>query len=347
MNRTSAILLFGLLSGASLETLAGDSCSEIDLRRPGGSMEKMKVLDQGPLPVCFSYAAAQMADAWRLSHGGKPPEQGISPVWLAVHAEYADDDEAYTFTGGDACSALDAVRKKGLCHLPKGVTSERAKSAMNVMSLYRGYLERLKEMSDVEGKTKTVMARNNGVTIAMLEKELGCTFTRKPPFEDFLSELMPKIDPLRTLARELASECGGHLLAARQMPGCTDKIAHGKSGERMINELLARKNAQPVGVDFCAKVLYRERPFRGEWTGLMKGECGKHTVLVIGRKRVGNTCRYLVRNSWGTGCGKYWMAGWDCEAGDIWIDAEDLTQNMSRVNTLDRPPERFEWSDIL
>ena len=38
--------------------------------------------------------------------------------------------------------------------------------------------------------------------------------------------------------------------------------------------------------------------------------CGNHASIIIGKKKIGGKCHYLVRNTWGKDCSKY---DWKCD----------------------------------
>jgi Papain family cysteine protease len=70
---------------------------------------------------------------------------------------------------------------------------------------------------------------------------------------------------------------------------------------------------KPIGVEICAKVLLKPDLNssgiyqRGPNYACSKKtcDCSPHALVVVGRKKVGNGCTYILRNSWGTGCDGY------------------------------------------
>ena len=67
------------------------------------------------------------------------------------------------------------------------------------------------------------------------------------------------------------------------------------------------KGKLPLGVGFCSKVLSdpsarmvaRTHDSSGALHGQLKDGCGCHAVLLVGTRPKGNSCEYLMRNSWG------------------------------------------------
>jgi hypothetical protein len=63
-------------------------------------------------------------------------------------------------------------------------------------------------------------------------------------------------------------------------------------------------------------------------------EQGTHSSLIIGRKKVNNSCYYLIRNSWGTDCDQYHSSGWECDKGDIYVEESALFRNTIQLSRL-------------
>jgi aminopeptidase C len=69
-----------------------------------------------------------------------------------------------------------------------------------------------------------------------------------------------------------------------------------------------------------------------------------HASLIIGRRRDPKTgvCQYRVRNSYGADCvgkngkSKY-SPDWQCDAGNIWVDEDELMKNTVGVSYLKAP----------
>jgi hypothetical protein len=54
----------------------------------------------------------------------------------------------------------------------------------------------------------------------------------------------------------------------------------------------------------------------------------KHASSIVGRRKRGGRCEYLIRNSWGPGCGGY---KYPCEAGNVWVPESELDMVISTV----------------
>jgi hypothetical protein len=68
------------------------------------------------------------------------------------------------------------------------------------------------------------------------------------------------------------------------------------------------KGKLPLGVGFCSKVLKdpaarkisRTTTITGAVQGKIEDDCGGHAVILVGTRPRGNSCDYLMRNSWGS-----------------------------------------------
>ena len=95
-----------------------------------------------------------------------------------------------------------------------------------------------------------------------------------------------------------------------------------------ISEQLSNKNPQPVGIVYCEDVLWHE-DFTGVTNGSINSSCSVYHVSVVIGQRFSNEGKhqFLVRNSWGSSCNQY--TNWDCERGQIWVDADKLAKNLT------------------
>lgn len=98
------------------------------------------------------------------------------------------------------------------------------------------------------------------------------------------------------------------------------------------------EKAYPIGIGYCSALFGEGRAFKTKVWGKKENDCGRHASLIIGRRRDPtntNRCQYLIRNSWGNGCGAY-HSDWECDGpkGSVWIDAETLGRATHDLQTL-------------
>lgn len=111
--------------------------------------------------------------------------------------------------------------------------------------------------------------------------------------------------------------------------------------DEIIDQL--QEDSLPVGISYCSRVLKRGKNFKGissygVWGHNFKKkdgktDCGNHASLVIGTRNNGGKCEFLIRNTWGTGCGNY-SKDFKCENGNIWLPEDVLKNNLYRIQHL-------------
>ena len=94
-----------------------------------------------------------------------------------------------------------------------------------------------------------------------------------------------------------------HRIFVKNLPHCQSvKLHHGIKDK--ISALLLRKNAQPVILGYCARILdlTGSLSYRGvdPTSGDLRGGCNRHASLVIGQRwnNKTNRCEFKIRNSW-------------------------------------------------
>jgi hypothetical protein len=128
-----------------------------------------------------------------------------------------------------------------------------------------------------------------------------------------------------------------------KLPTMTNVTGPDAMLKRTVDDRL--KKGQAVGVSICSTTL--TRPMQG-WSGIQqrgsnfacthqKCSCSPHAMVVVGRKKVGNSCTYILRNSWGQGCGGYHkdyesLGLCDAASGNVYVPEEYLFNNMIDAN---------------
>ena len=112
MRNSCAIILALLLWGTAAS--ADDNCVSVRLDAPGGTMEKMPVLDQDRLGDCYAVVATEMFDAYRIAHG-EAPERLTSPIYAALMSSQQAEGGDGQVEGGYAERALEYLFRSGGC----------------------------------------------------------------------------------------------------------------------------------------------------------------------------------------------------------------------------------------
>lgn len=308
---------------------------DIRLDSSGFSMEHISVKDQKSIPFCYSFAAAQMIDAYRETFD-KSEEKHFptSPVAAAIWASW-DTGLTYHQTlnyGGFLCEAMDSILRYGSCD--EGETNEIFHS-----------IQRSKENSKsksfssliVEKKFRELAIRGPATEE---ESELDINFE-----SDEWDQGNLKMKILKNLVDESCSGANTNLSHLRlqcitKRRKDSDKL-EGQSLIKIVQKALNQGNrSQPIGIKFCSNV-FDEGP---RYIGIQKKEIGKlswkknchiHYSLIIGRRLKKGKMEFLVRDSYGKDCGSSTLhSSWTCERGSIWIGEEALINNLLEINLL-------------
>ncbi len=136
----------------------------------------------------------------------------------------------------------------------------------------------------------------------------------------------------------------GGPLESSSPPECKERYVTPKNKiafKEKLEKYLRVKENQPLQINFCSAILSTEEEHRQKnepippnniWISQssMDKNCGYHAVLLIGQKRVGNSCKFLIRNSWGLDCGGAGDPS-NCDHGDMWVDADTLLNNTGSI----------------
>lgn len=249
--------------------------------------------------------------------------------FITIHRRYHSMKELYSIDTAIAAIFVDGVSMKD-------VVRARAKITYHAISQVACQLPSKGDFTQYELTSKQILrALNKENPLHLLEKILdtGCSKDGMIPYN------------------------GGRLSwrdsqGRRLLPYCKTVLGRGETPSRYLRIIHQRLNRsfpqQPVEISYCSRVLKKGKGFNGlkfldqendskYGKKESKGKCGKHASLVIGRKwnSVTNKCQLLIRNSWGTSCNSY-HSDWDCDNGNIWVNQEDLGENIYEVQHLDR-----------
>ena len=361
----TTLFLLPLIFFFAVPVWAGNCGAPVDMRAPGGSMEVVPVMDQDGFPLCYSYAAAQMADAyWKKNHKDQvEPSFQSSPVGAAV--ERAAESWFYrTFhdplkQGGWTCDMVDQLRDHGACDhavVTQHVFTSEVKGRLeNYRVLHDSYAELNSKIDALESE-----ARNGGYLSSHTAEDeaksaiasTACRMASNTPLNQksiaSITQLLEGANAYE-FVREAAIPTCSHKGNRRKppLPKCksSSHIYSGKSGIQKIHALLDQPNPLPIGISYCSKVLEKGRSYQSSSSrkllDLLSGSenCGPHASLIIGRRTSirsdgSAVCQFLIRNTWGTSCWNY-SNDWDCEKGNIWVDSDQMTTSLLGIQYLE------------
>jgi hypothetical protein len=257
---TQRFLLLFLLSF----NVFADDCVSVNLVTEAESpFKKIPVYNQGALNICYAYSAAQILDWYQMKNGAT--KRNVHPAWAAL--QYA------------------LVRKKNKLEIghPKE-TMESMRTSLNC------------DYDSVELAVKSLGNPGESETKILTSIERG---VYRSPSGDSAFE---------TLKEALQKHCPPERRTFVMVPEVERLNYRTLNDDSSYEKFLTTKlvsSPSPVSISYCANV-WKNPDFDGIDTNL-KGDrdvvrkgCEYHESLVVGQKKMGNSCHYLVRNTWGS-----------------------------------------------
>lgn len=361
------LIAFLLLMQSAFAT----DCTPVNLVTEANSpFQKIPVYDQDGIGICYAYVAAQLLD-YEIVKSGK--ERSVHPLWAAL--KYSESKKKDNLSSGITYYTLQEIIKSGNCQYDKisdaiGVWAKKANvREAEIMNLIEKFAPKLKELyADKESATETVSTEElDAVILEALEEHkpycsAGATWDQLMPELRSLSVMGSR----QMLAGLVLPVCNGVLPKPKVNPPkyFTTEVDSAWSPE--MQKKLDKK--APISISYCSKVLYEP-----EYDGIERKtattasvnaeDCGGHESLIVGKKKIGESCHFLLRNSWGTGFGSS-TEKWkclcknratgemvdDCEASThntgeyvvegCWISSESLGKNIFGVTSLEKTPPK-------
>lgn len=320
-------------------------CESMNLVTESNSpFNKIPVYDQDGLSVCYAYAAAQLVDYHLVKNGS---DRSVHPLWAAL--KYAEKKNQDRISSGITYDAIEQMIKTGNCKyddIQTAISTWSVKANVNeadVMDLIERLAPKFKNLYEAKKKvdptaTPTQEEVDQAINAAITEHKPWCSAGAT------WDALMPELRALSTLSST-------KILTDLVLPVCSKDLqkltlpkltyyrsdVDGEYATTLDKKLNSIKT--PVSVTYCSKVLYEP-----EFVGVTRktqakpeaynGNCGGHESLIVGKKKVGETCHFLLRNSWGNGFSSS-TEKWKClcknrATGEFVDDCTNATHNNGK-----------------
>ncbi len=239
-------------------------CSPVNLITEANSpFKKIPVYNQGSLNICYAYSAAQILDWYQMKNGAT--KRNVHPAWAAL--QYALKRNRNRLEIGHPKEAMESMRSSLNC-----------------------------DYDAVETALKSLGSPDDSELKVLLSIERG---TLRSP---------AGLTPVATLREALEKHCPPEKRTFVMVPE-VDRLNYqtlneDKAYEKFLSEKLS-KAPSPVSIAYCANV-WKTPDFDGIEVNLLgqrdvvRKSCEYHESLVVGQKKLGNACHYLVRNTWGS-----------------------------------------------
>lgn len=294
------------------------SCRDIDVRdRMSPEIQKVfrTPYQQGKVGWCYAYATADLLSA-RLNHQFSPFHIGLSySTSISGLGAFGRNilglkNKGGFFDAGLTHDAFAQMKKKGYGCSESVVNSQ--------MDLYGSVIMYFQQLEDIY-KNKS----SDEYGLAFAEISLG----------DFMEERFPTLDSRQAISyvKSRKDKSAAHALAQIAESACQGHQFAIPQGLRMVSKL--RSESEPLA-PIIDKALNSNRPVSLRYNmknlvsfteGFLLDNFSQHVSTIVGRKKVGNQCMYIVRNSWGPTCHGY-KQGIFCneEEGTFQIPAKEL-----------------------
>ena len=274
--------------------LFANSCDHKNLiTTPDSPFNKIPVYDQGRINICYAYTAAQLLDYELIKDGLS--SRSIHPAWLALKDAAAMNKAEISL--GSTRRALTALfndynRHYDVVAKEIGKWAQTANvSETEILTFLESFTQQFKRSGSLQVAFKDALKAN----------EANC-----PPNATW-NKLIPQLENIaaftttQIMSKLLIPKCNEY---KAKIPAKNVKLANNLGPQFSSNILnhLDQKNA-PVEVSYCLNI-WRNPTYTGRTSPSnlnFKSDCYMHSSLVVGKKKVNNSCHVLIRNTWGNG----------------------------------------------
>ena len=220
----------------------------------------------------------------------------------------------------------------------------------------------------MESEYGTLGLRDGSHNLAANEKAFEAAKKIIGPYcpQHSLDALLPELKNLSLLSSRklftslILPECQSRARKLNFPAPILKKVTSDEDGISFLQKSLNTLKA-PVAVQLCANFLF-DPSYRGVTVRNSVGtpsalDCEGHAVMAVGKKQIANKCHFLIRNSWGSGWGK-WAENLSCmcknrSTGQLvddcnitthnngqftveacWVDSGPLSRNFYRAFTI-------------
>lgn len=334
------ILLCTLLF--SFHVVASD-CETMNLITEENSpYNDIPVQDQDGSGTCYAHTAAQMLN-YNLIKSGQT--QRVHPMWAALR--YAQRKKLNTVYSGLEAEAMKAVIEANCSQdlITKNLMEYATKanvSEANIMAVIDTFAENLRKYGR-DKKSEDPESELSEVDIQLALVNAVESHKAFCAYNSTWDDLLPVI---RTLKSFSSPEMFSKLL----MPSCQNPEALSDVGKPKIKRLRKDKDVSPeiqkslnrlqspVALSYCSDVLKNPEFDVGKrsFMGGFKNDCAVHISTIVGKKKIENSCHFLLRNTWGAGFGahneKFSCLCKDKETGAFVDDCRSETHNNGKYS---------------
>lgn len=355
-------------------SVSAQECKRVYLPRKKWSLElrNMPNYNQGTTGICYAYAAVQLVDYWRLTHGPRITKDIMlsDPLYAAYITKKNDfmsrvvgkfgPQTGTPLDVGFGKSTIDAIRKNGMCRediIQKSIAQFAKKFSLPpniVIEVLHGVYA---DWHEKKGSLKFYQKWRPQYTEELVDAYTPYRCKKRPKTasckgsKEFINLIIKNFQKGKSMEIydnifSLCNKPKSIILPTKRLPPVETHTWKSQNYyKRKIIERLDKKNAQPVIISYCADILYNDKH-----DGLLRtnsprpGKCSQHLSLIAGKRTRNGKCQFFLKNTWGENCNWDYSDKWECATGrgsnnrsvfGMWLDADDLTRNVFQVTYLE------------
>ncbi len=288
------------------------ACEDVNLYELNPRLSETKIVNQGNMSTCYAHTLGALYSVEKSNNLA----DSLHPYWVAFNhkqrfVHWSPRNLNYSLLSW----AYNDIEKNGICpyneveaqltKLKSGVPYSNDQVLFAIRTFFTKKLlhpikkeatfqkvidSTLKELTEKQNKFEIAWTRNDLVKILapIKDKMAGqefFNFLSKNVFMNCKSLGQPVGEKLSNFGRSMESNEYVRLKMA-------DVLAHGKS----------------IAVGYCPNRIYKRDPASTKDINMLprlarsfNTDCGAHYSMLVGSRKAGNSCQYLLRNSYGTG----------------------------------------------
>lgn len=290
-----------------------NDCQPVDLRAEFGPPR-----DQGNIGWCYSHAAADLLEHYFRKDLRAP----ISAKHIALSSNYHWIGHNFSEHGSMLLS-IQYILEQGTC------SSEIDKLIFGINPSFK-VTEKINSLYEVFDYLKAGHNRIAQDKLLRYQSQWGAKIN---PYQKAILEIMRLSNKANVIGNIYDFLCKNNQIKFSNKPRLRWRsILKGNFKSSVIETLNEQLSlGKPVGMTYFFSIFKN--------TDEKKTSSGLHESLIVGRRwnKSGNSCQYLVRNTWSTRCTGYKDPGVraNCENGYVWLDFSNLSKHLIGITYFD------------
>lgn len=298
---------------AALFPLYSFACSDINLYDERPEILDIGIVNQGDMATCYAHSMATLYNMELTSH----ESERAHPYWVAYnHKKRLIHWNPRNLNYSILSWAYNDLKKRGNCSYQ--ATENRLHELKNGVAYSNDQLMFLLHAFFKEKKGEDL--NDNASFLSAVDKTLARVQKKSQDFELEWKkpQLVKVLSPIRNAAQEggFYRFLGNHVFnhcssdinqeVSEKLTYFARGFGSNKKIAKRLEDVLA--DGKSVAVGYCARTTYKDDPATSRDVNrfpriarAISTRCGSHYSMLLGSRRAGNSCQYLLRNTYGEG----------------------------------------------